>query len=463
MKKQHVESLFYRWGMAALAGVAALAISTGGGGSVSSAATAPGNATIAHTASDSGAPGTDQASIDAQNRASAALLGMETASTASGASSAQAGDGPGGQLAPEATCPILPCFTDVPSGYTFYEFINRIYQQDLVTGYACGGAGEPCNSEGRPYYRPGAGVTRGQMSKFIDNARRLAGIFIEAGYTPIVAKATLHNGAGLLGLGVSPRSAGVAGYGQATGLGRTIDTLNVGVYAGGQGADNSVGLIAIGDHDNGAWIGSQDNVLNSYGVYVVDGMNGLGVGGPGDDPGNNSFIGGDLQVEGNCTGCELVVIMQNTGDSDLHPGEVAAMTSAPDGPSQIGDAPLVGADRSQGAYSTSVAGVVYHRYIPADPNAREGTRPYTGYHDHSATAIRPGDYFGVVTSGAYKEIKVNAEGGAIHIGDLLVASSTPGVAMKADPKQTVFGSVIGKAMGNLESGDGTIGVMITLK
>jgi hypothetical protein len=62
----------------------------------------------------------------------------------------------------------------------FYPFINRIYQQDIVSGYACGGDGEPCDPDNRPYYRPVDSVTRQQMAKFIDNARNLPGIHIEA-------------------------------------------------------------------------------------------------------------------------------------------------------------------------------------------------------------------------------------------------------------------------------------------
>jgi hypothetical protein len=256
---------------------------------------------------------------------------------------------------------------------------------------------------------------------------------------------------------------GVLGYGGGTGTGRTIDTLNSGVFAYGAGTGNSVGLIAVGVNDNGAWIGSYAAAGGNYGLFIPHQLGGFGVGSIGDDPLNDSAINGDLTVGGNCTGCELVTLMQNAGATDLHLGEVAAMTSAVDGPSPMGSAPLVGADRAQGAYSTAVVGVVYYKWVPGDANAAEGTRQNTGYYDRSATAIRPGEYFGVVTSGAYKEIKVNAEGGAIRVGDLLVASSTPGVAMKADPKQTGFGSVIGKAMGNLDTGEGKIGVMITLK
>ena len=35
----------------------------------------------------------------------------------------------------------------------------------IVSGYACGGPGEPCDARRRPYFRPYANVTRGQLSK----------------------------------------------------------------------------------------------------------------------------------------------------------------------------------------------------------------------------------------------------------------------------------------------------------
>ena len=36
---------------------------------------------------------------------------------------------------------------------------------EIVSGYACGGPGEPCDREDRPYFRPYNLVTRGQLSK----------------------------------------------------------------------------------------------------------------------------------------------------------------------------------------------------------------------------------------------------------------------------------------------------------
>src|SRR4029450_13529537 len=80
----------------------------------------------------------------------------------------------GAPNAPDAICPSGgQCFADVPPSNPFYRFTNRIYMQDLVTGYPCGGPGEPCDPESRPYYPPVNNVTRQQMAKFIDNARPL--------------------------------------------------------------------------------------------------------------------------------------------------------------------------------------------------------------------------------------------------------------------------------------------------
>jgi len=59
--------------------------------------------------------------------------------------------------------------------------------------------------------------------------------------------------------------------------------------------------------------------------------------------------------------------------------------------------------------------------------------------------------------------KVTAENGAIHRGDLLVTSSRPGFAMKGTDRNRMFGAVIGKAMGSLDSGTGVIEVLVTLQ
>lgn len=59
--------------------------------------------------------------------------------------------------------------------------------------------------------------------------------------------------------------------------------------------------------------------------------------------------------------------------------------------------------------------------------------------------------------------KVSAENGAIRAGDLLVASSTPGHAMKGSDRSRMLGAVIGKALEPLNDGKGTIQVLLTLQ
>ena len=56
-------------------------------------------------------------------------------------------------------------FADVPPADPFYVFVERAAAHGLVSGYACGGPGEPCDDQHHPYFRGGANVTRGQLAK----------------------------------------------------------------------------------------------------------------------------------------------------------------------------------------------------------------------------------------------------------------------------------------------------------
>jgi len=59
-------------------------------------------------------------------------------------------------------------------------------------------------------------------------------------------------------------------------------------------------------------------------------------------------------------------------------------------------------------------------------------------------------------------VKVSTENGPIVVGDLLVSSSVPGIAMKGDPRSSI-GAVVGKAMESLDTGQGTIMAQVTLR
>jgi hypothetical protein len=74
----------------------------------------------------------------------------------------------------------------------------------------------------------------------------------------------------------------------------------------------------------------------------------------------------------------------------------------------------------------------------------------------------------VATTGRVK-VKVDASRGAIHVGDLIVTSDAPGVAMRSEPVSlggvTIHrpGTIIGKALESLEKGTGEILVLLSLQ
>jgi len=60
-------------------------------------------------------------------------------------------------------------FADVSPGATFYEWIMRLSNRAVVSGYPCGGADELCDGQKRPHYRSDEDVTRGQAAKIVAN------------------------------------------------------------------------------------------------------------------------------------------------------------------------------------------------------------------------------------------------------------------------------------------------------
>jgi hypothetical protein len=56
---------------------------------------------------------------------------------------------------------------------------------------------------------------------------------------------------------------------------------------------------------------------------------------------------------------------------------------------------------------------------------------------------------------------VDANGGPVRVGDLLVSSPNPGFAVRSDAPMT--GTVLGKALEALPSGTGTIRVLVVLR
>jgi len=64
-------------------------------------------------------------------------------------------------------------FEDVPPSNTFFAWIGALASRGYISGYPCGAAAEPCGVDNRPYFRPNANATRGQISKIVANAANI--------------------------------------------------------------------------------------------------------------------------------------------------------------------------------------------------------------------------------------------------------------------------------------------------
>ncbi len=138
-------------------------------------------------------------------------------------------------------------------------------------------------------------------------------------------------------------------------------------------------------------------------------------------------------------------------DGNFHSGgaDLAEMLPAVEG-LEPGDVLVVGPDGqlalSSEAYQSTVVGV-----YSTNPGFVGGDGEETDLKGKIPLAV-----VGVVP------VKASAENGPIQPGDLLVASSTPGHAMKAGSSPSV-GTVIGKALESLESGTGVIQILVMLQ
>lgn len=125
--------------------------------------------------------------------------------------------------------------------------------------------------------------------------------------------------------------------------------------------------------------------------------------------------------------------------SEYEPGDLMAIDAA-------GDRRLV---KATAEYSTSVAGI-------------HATKPGVLASPYAAGDPRLADDVPLAMVGIVP-CKVTAANGAIARGDLLVASSLPGHAMKGTDRTRMLGAVVGKALQPLPSGTGVILVLVTLQ
>jgi hypothetical protein len=125
--------------------------------------------------------------------------------------------------------------------------------------------------------------------------------------------------------------------------------------------------------------------------------------------------------------------------SEYEPGDVLSIATTKDR----------AVEKSNGAYSSLVLGVYATK--PGILLTEENI-------DSDLTGKVPMGVVGVIPT------KVCSEGGAIMRGDILVTSTIPGVAMKADPARIQAGQIIGKALQNFDDDQiGRINVFVNVK
>lgn len=69
-----------------------------------------------------------------------------------------------------APVPAAATYADVPPTQPGFSWIEIASANGVAGGYACGGAGEPCDAQRHSYFRPTRTTNRGQMTKVISNA-----------------------------------------------------------------------------------------------------------------------------------------------------------------------------------------------------------------------------------------------------------------------------------------------------
>jgi len=416
-------------------------------------------------------------------------------------------------------------FQDIAPGSFFYPFTTNLYLQGVVSGYTCGTppAGACVPPGNLPYYVPNINVTRGLMSIYIDHARTKPLIAIsDAGVMTATYNISLTNSypgadtlrinaynSGNYGINVTSRDSYAIDANSTNSDAMDASGADWGLYVRNSGASNpavdagSSGTTSYAGYFyssvfRAGYVKSGNNGRYSLYVDTQDGPTqataGLEV--------NGSIRGeGNLYMGGSKAGY-VVDEMRNADSVALEPGDVVVIAGDSTAP-VLGQIPAPSIKLASAANDSAVVGVVDQvMYVPdaatkaaydaqqqADHDAAAAAAAQTSdqskskqklspmadiknrisdaagtlHADPNATSVAPGKYCSVVTLGAYKAVKVDASFGAIHPGDLLTTSSHAGYAMRADPDKAKMGSIIGKAMGSLESGSGTITVMVTLK
>ncbi len=267
--------------------------------------------------------------------------------------------------------------------------------------------------------------------------------------------------------GSSSSSSGRGVFGEATASTGSTSGVRGVTNSNSNGATGVYGL-ATSASATGTGVKGQNNGTSGYGVWGQGGSGATGVLGQTNSASRygvwayNSGSGAALRIDGVGNLIEAWDIspvnrrfyVSNAGDvradgSFSSPAaDFAEMLPANDNAVEAGDVLAIGPDgqltRSSEAFQRTVAGVY-------------STQPgFVGGDSEDLSGKIPLAVVGVVP------VKASAENGAIQPGDMLVASSTPGYAMRGG-NTPPNGSVIGKALSGLGNGLGEIKMLVVLQ
>ncbi|MGA2736668.1 MAG: hypothetical protein ABSG65_04380 [Bryobacteraceae bacterium] len=336
-----------------------------------------------------------------------------------------------------------------------------------VSGTSNGASGNTSGVLGTDYNPSGVGVFGQAVATTSTGQRGVQGIAYGPGGIGVRGDATgnaTNLSYGLEGVGNGPIDIGISAFATST-TGQTVGVEAYDYSTSGTGgvfqATSTTGSttgLAVYDSSSSGTAGLFDassTTGNTIGIVVYD-YSPAGTAGV-----FNSVAGGNVLVGQNngtnvfrvdATGKGYFDGGTQTGGADFaesvavrgdharyEPGDLLAID--PTGNRRL--------ERSQDAYSMRVAGIF---------STKPGILATTHAMDDSTLASEvPLAVVGIVPC------KVTAENGAIGVGDLLVASSRAGYAMKGTDRGRMLGAVVGKAMESLAEGNGVIQVLVTLQ
>jgi hypothetical protein len=255
------------------------------------------------------------------------------------------------------------------------------------------------------------------------------------------------NGYGVYGLNESTSNGARAGFFHAAGTtGNTYglvvqndsatDQSRAGHFWANADSGQTYGVVGLNDSLDSASVAGYFRATGGVGLHVRA------------DAGNS--------IEAYSSATERTFYVDNVGDVYIDGAyhdagaDFAEMLPAVEG-LEPGDVLVVGPDgqlaRSVEAYAAAVVGVYSTK--PAFVGGSDEKMENPGQVPLAVVGVVP--------------VKASAENGPIQPGDLLTTASLPGHAMRCEGVERCFGRTLGKALGSLEEGTGTILVLVMLQ